>query len=118
MTGLPTPADERRAQQDAALAEAQRRRKQLRLLRQALANGELDPWATIRGDGDEKVQQLVGRMKVRQLLMACPRIGESRMVQLCVALGVSPARRVEALSQADRHQLADMAKGVVELSAR
>jgi hypothetical protein len=97
---LPTLTPEQRAQALEKAAEARRKRAELK---QQLKSGKV----TLGDVLDRSGEDVVGKMKVANVLESLPGVGKVRAQKIMEELDISASRRVRGLGAKQREQLLD-----------
>jgi DNA uptake protein ComE-like DNA-binding protein len=97
---LPTLTPEQRAQALQKAAEARRKRAELK---QQLKSGKV----TLGDVLDRSGEDVVGKMKVANVLESLPGVGKVRAQKIMEELDISASRRVRGLGAKQREQLLD-----------
>ncbi len=97
---LPTLTPEQRTQALAKAAEARKKRAELK---QQLKSGKVTLADVLRRSGDD----IVGKMKVSNVLESLPGVGKVRAQKIMEELDISASRRVRGLGAKQREQLLD-----------
>jgi hypothetical protein len=97
---LPTLTPEQRAQALEKAAEARRQRAELK---QQLKSGNV----TLGDVLDRSGEDVVGKMKVANVLESLPGVGKVRAQRIMEELDISASRRVRGLGAKQREQLLD-----------
>jgi hypothetical protein len=97
---LPTLTPEQRAQALEKAAEARRKRAELK---QQLKSGKVTLGDVLDRSGDD----VVGKMKVANVLESLPGVGKVRAQKIMEELDISASRRVRGLGAKQREQLLD-----------
>lgn len=92
----------------AALARANEIRTANAQLKRAIREGAVDPADVLRDPPSEAWSMPIGA-----LLMAVPRVGETRMSALLRRHHVSPTRRIDRLTERERLSLASALGGTI-----
>lgn len=101
-------AAERRSK---ALAVAWVRRRQLKELRKAFKDREVDPLAVVAGDVDPRIEAVVSEVRLKSLLPLIPGLGQASSYEVLNAFGVSGTRKLGSLSSERRRELVFIIKG-------
>ena len=97
---LPTLTPEQRAQALEKAAEARKKRAELK---QQLKTGKVTLGDVLQRSGDD----VVGKMKVANVLESLPGVGKVRAQKIMEELDISASRRVRGLGAKQREQLLD-----------
>jgi len=97
---LPTLTPEQRAQALEKAAEARKKRAELK---QQLKSGNVTLGDVLQRSGDD----IVGKMKVANVLESLPGVGKVRAQKIMEELDISASRRVRGLGAKQREQLLD-----------
>ena len=97
---LPTLTPEQRAQALEKAAEARKKRAELK---QQLKSGKVTLADVLQRSGDD----IVGKMKVANVLESLPGVGKVRAPKIMEELDISASRRVRGLGAKQREQLLD-----------
>jgi DNA uptake protein ComE-like DNA-binding protein len=97
---LPTLTPEQRAQALEKAAEARRKRAELK---QQLKSGKVTLGDVLGRSGED----VVGKMKVANVLESLPGVGKVRAQKIMEELDISASRRVRGLGAKQREQLLD-----------
>jgi hypothetical protein len=97
---LPTLTPEQRAQALEKAAEARKKRAELK---QQLKSGKVTLADVLQRSGDD----IVGKMKVANVLESLPGVGKVRAQKIMEELDISASRRVRGLGAKQREQLLD-----------
>jgi DNA uptake protein ComE-like DNA-binding protein len=97
---LPTLTPEQRAQALEKAAEARKKRAELK---QQLKSGKVTLADVLSRSGDD----IVGKMKVANVLESLPGVGKVRAQKIMEELDISASRRVRGLGAKQREQLLD-----------
>ncbi len=97
---LPSLTPEQRAQALAKAAEARKKRAELK---QQLKSGKVTLGDVLDRSGDD----IVGKMKVSNVLESLPGVGKVRAQKIMEELDISASRRVRGLGAKQREQLLD-----------
>jgi hypothetical protein len=97
---LPTLTPEQRAQALEKAAEARKKRAELK---QQLKSGNVTLADVLQRSGDD----IVGKMKVANVLESLPGVGKVRAQKIMEELDISASRRVRGLGAKQREQLLD-----------
>jgi len=97
---LPTLTPEQRTQALAKAAEARKKRAELK---QQLKSGKVTLADVLQRSGDD----IVGKMKVSNVLESLPGVGKVRAQKIMEELDISASRRVRGLGAKQREQLLD-----------
>lgn len=97
---LPTLTPEQRAQALEKAAEARKKRAELK---QQLKSGKVTLADVLQRSGDD----IVGKMKVANVLESLPGVGKVRAQKIMEELDISVSRRVRGLGAKQREQLLD-----------
>ena len=97
---LPTLTPEQRAQALEKAAEARKKRAELK---QQLKSGKVTLSDVLKRSGED----VVGKMKVANVLESLPGVGKVRAQKLMEELDISASRRVRGLGAKQREQLLD-----------
>ena len=97
---LPTLTPEQRAQALEKAAEARKKRAELK---QQLKSGKVTLSDVLQRSGED----VVGKMKVANVLESLPGVGKVRAQKLMEELDISASRRVRGLGAKQREQLLD-----------
>jgi S13-like protein len=95
---LPTLTEEQRKQALAKAAEARKKRAEIKA---QLKSGKLTLDSLLTRSGDD----IVGKMKVSNVLESLPGVGKVRATKLMEELDISASRRVRGLGAKQREQL-------------
>lgn len=93
-----------------ALEVARARRRQLSLLREAIAAGELDPIDLIRGSDDAIIEECVASAKLSTFLPMIRGIGKAKAMEITAAFRATPNMRIGQFSAERRLELAYIVK--------
>ena len=97
---LPSLTPEQRTQALAKAAEARKKRAELK---QQLKSGKVTLADVLQRSGDD----IVGKMKVSNVLESLPGVGKVRAQKIMEELDISASRRVRGLGAKQREQLLD-----------
>lgn len=102
-----------RARKMAALDFAHARRRQLKELRLALKEGEVDPFDLIIGHEDPVIEECVARTKLGTFLPMLRGIGNSKAMEIIAAFRATPNMRVGDFNKEQRENLAYIVRGAM-----